>query len=423
MNKIVTAMGNETLNNELRKYAKYDVLEEDIICQDILISKLKKENVDTIIISALLQGRWTLEEFIQKIRKENNKARVIVITDEIDASTRKILENNNILDIFLDNNVEIQNIIDAIDREETIRKKYEMVSEVKEITYDVGETLSEPNIILEKAVQKQEIICVSGISGAGKSSIAANFCKVLASKSSAKILLIDLDTLNGNLDEILKIDKVPQNIEIIMDLDKKSGINYASELIMKNRFDSNVFTELVVEANGFDVLTGNTSLHYCQNVLKEEYYEKILKCAKEKYDFIVLDTSSNIFLDSTKWAIQVANRVLFVIENNYLSIKKMQQFINIAINIWGVFKSKIDIIVNKKNKTEVENEVIYKITNGLKVIGEIKQNEESNVISYEKILSTINYIPKKTIIERISDIKKNFFNNEKVEKEVAYNAN
>ena len=176
MNKIVTAMGNETLNNELRKYAKYDVLEEDIICQDILISKLKKENVDTIIISALLQGRWTLEEFIQKIRKENNKARVIVITDEIDASTRKILENNNILDIFLDNNVEIQNIIDAIDREETIRKKYEMVSEVKEITYDVGETLSEPNIILEKAVQKQEIICVSGISGAGKSSFAANFC-------------------------------------------------------------------------------------------------------------------------------------------------------------------------------------------------------------------------------------------------------
>ena len=425
MNKIITAMGNVTLNNELRKYAKYDVLMEDLICQDILISNLKKREIDTIIISGLLQGRWTLEEFVSKIRGENNVARIIVITDEIDVSTKKILEEFNVLDVFLDSGVEIQNVIDAIDREETVRKKYEMIAENIDDSYDVNENKIEiePNVILEKAVQRQEVITIGGISGAGKSTIAANFCRVLAGKSGAKILLIDLDTLNGNIDEILKIDKVPDNIEIIMDSDKRSGINYASELIMKNRFDSNVFGELVVEANGFDVLTGNTSLHYCQNVLKEEYYEGILKCAKEKYDFIVLDTSSNIFLDSTKWAMQVANRILFVIENNYLSVKKMQQFINIVINIWGVLKSKIDIVVNKKLKSEVESEVISKITNGLKVIGEIKQNEELNVASYEKILSTINYIPKKSIIEKLSDIKKNLFASDKQEKEVACSVN
>lgn len=433
MKRIITAMGNDVLNNELRKYAKYDVVLEDLFCQDVLITKMSKYEADTIIISGLLQGQWDLEEFIEKIRSKSSAARIIVVTDEIDASTRKILEANNVLDIFIDSTVEIADILDAIDREETIRKKYEMLGE-SAVEYDVSSPVEKvekmekvqikENIVLEKMVQKQEVITVSGIPGAGKSTVAVNFCKVLSQKSDSKILLIDLDTLNGNIDEMLQISKIPQNIEMSIDDDKRSGINYAVELIMKNRFDSNVFDELVVNANGFDVLTGNTSLHYCQNVLQEEYYDKLLKCAKEKYDFIVIDTSSNIFLDSTKWALREASKVLFVTEGNFLSLKKMQQFIHVITNIWGVWKHKIEIIVNKKYKNDIENEVISRVTDGLKIIGEIKLNEEINANSYEKMLSNINYIPKKSMMERIWDMKNNLFGgNEKIEREGVVHAN
>lgn len=432
MKRIITAMGNSILNNELRKYAKYDVLFEDVFCQDILLSKMEKSEYDVLIISGLLQGQWNLEEFVEKIRKKNNIVRVIVVTDEIDSTTKKILEKNNVLDIFIDSTVEIQNIIDAIDREENIRKKYEMINEnIAEYSLEKGEVSQHEincennyKFIVEKAVQKQEVIAISGINGSGKSTIAVNLCKSLSSKSDAKILLIDLDTLNGNVDEILNIDRFPANIEMIIDEDKKSGINYACELIMKNRFDANVFDELVIEAGGFDVLTGNTSLHYCQNILKEEYYENILKCAKEKYDFIIIDTSSNIFIDSTKWALQIATKILFVMESNYLSIKKMQQFINIITNIWGIWKQKIEIIVNKKNKNFIDNEVIIQISDGLKIAGEIKLNEEDDLLSYEKILSNINYIPKKSIREKISEIRKNFFaSTNKMDREVIKNVN
>lgn len=430
MKKIITAMGNDVLNNELKKYAKYDVVLEDLFCQDTLITKLSKYDADTIIISGLLQGQWDLEEFIEKIRSKNSIARVIVITDEIDVNMRKILETNNVLDIFVDSTVEIPDIIEAIDREETIRKKYEMLGENK-VDYDISKPIDVPekfeikeNIILEKMVQKQEVISISGISGSGKSTVAVNFCKVLSQKSDSKILLIDLDTLNGNIDEILQISKVPQNIEMSIDDDKRSGINYAVELMIKNRFDSNVFDELVINANGFDVLTGNTSLHYCQNILKEEYYDKLLKCAKEKYDFIVIDTSSNIFLDSTKWALREASKILFVTESNFLSLKKMQQFINVITNIWGVWKPKIEVIVNKKYKSDMENEVISRVTDGLEVIGEIRLNEELNTTSYEKILSNINYIPKKSMMERIWDMKRSLFGgHEKIESEGTVYAN
>ena len=129
MKKIVTAMGNDILNNELKKYSKYDLISNDLFCQDMLVTCLSKCEVDTIIISGLLQGQWDLEEFVSKIRKENSSARIIIVIDEIDNALRKVLEKSNVLDIFLDSSVEVQDIVDAIDREYPIIKKYEMVSE------------------------------------------------------------------------------------------------------------------------------------------------------------------------------------------------------------------------------------------------------------------------------------------------------
>ena len=101
----------------------------------------------------------------------------------------------------------------------------------------------------------------------------------------------------------------------------------------------------------------------------------------------------------------------------------MQQFIKVVVDIWGIFKKKIDIIINKKQKTEVEVDVINKITDGLNVIGEIKINEQNNVISYEKILSTINFIPKKNFFDKFNEMKKNLFASSKIEKGVVVHAN
>lgn len=431
MKKIITAMGNSVLNNELTKYADYDVICDDLVCQEEVIQNIKGQQLDTLIISGLLQGQWNLEEFVEKIKKINSRTRIVVVTDEIDKSLRKILEENGVLDVFIDSTVEISDIIDAINREDPIKKKYEMACEPEE-NYEVQEvknaieklskkqkntkTAKTPKVaremqtlIVEKAVQKQEVITFSGTSGSGKSTIAINFARILSQKSGSKILVIDLDTLNGNLDEIAGINKISENIELAIDEDKKSGINYASELIMKNRFDANVLNELVIDANGIDVLTGNTSLHYCQNVLSEECYEKILTSAKEKYDFIILDTSSNIFLDSTRWALQSANRVLFVTEGNFISMKKAKQFLDVVINIWGILKDKFEIIINKKQNNNLEVDVVSQILNDMKVVGEIKLNEESNTISYENILANINYIPKKSLMEKFEEMKKNFF--------------
>lgn len=428
MKKIVTAMGNDTLNNELKKFSNYNLNDEDLYYQEAVIDMLSEEKSDVLVVSSLLQGQFEFGEFVEKIRKFDKNIRIIVIADEMNDFLRRKLNDKDVTDIFLDDSVSVSDIIDAINREESLLMKYskkkeideerariekimagniktEKVSEEKSQYEEHNENKNIQHIVVNEITQKQEVITISGTNGSGKSTFLTNFSKVLRQNTKAKILLIDLDTLSGNLDELLDIHKVPQNVEVLIDDDKKCGLNYAAELISRNRFDTNVFDELVINMDGIDVLTGNTSLHYCQNVLMEKYYDKILECAKEKYDFVLIDTSSNIFLDSTKWALVHSNRVFFVTENNFISMKKASQLLSVFTENWKIWKSKIEIIINKYRDNGIEADVVEKVLEGYKVIGTIRSCEEENEQHYINILESINYIPKKSLITKILSIK------------------
>ena len=416
MKKILTAMGNDTLNRELMKYSKYDLITEDLFYQEAVLDVIKEEKCDVLLVSSLLQGQLEFYDFITKVQKIDCIMRIIVIADVIDGFFKRKMNDLGIVDIYLDSNVSFEEVVDSIDREEPISRRIAQVNKVELVKvsekekqkYNLKNEVENTSIVVEEVTQKQEIIVITGINGSGKTTIAANFAKVLAKKTTSKILLIDLDTFSGNLDEILDISKIPTNVEMMLDNDKKCGLNYAVELISKNRFDSNVFDELVIHTNGIDVLTGNTSLYYCQNILNENHYKIILETAKEKYDFIIIDTSSNIFLDSVKWSLQQASKVFFVTENNYISMKKTNQLIEIFTNNWKIWKNKIEIVVNKERISGIDLEVIKKIFNNYKIIGCIKNGEEDEENSYIKILETIKYIPKINLINKIFLSKINY---------------
>lgn len=401
MTKILTALGNPTVNNELKKYEKYDVIGDDLQYQEAVFDVLAYEDADVIIISGLLQGQFEFDEFVLEVKKKNIGARLIVIVDEIDDETKNILMAKGIFDIFYDDKITMQDILDSIDREEPISRA-RILSEISSeyVATDKEEQLENKKYV----IQKQEIIVVSGTNGSGKSTVAANLAKNLSKKTTSKILLIDMDTLNGNIDELLNINKVPENVEILLDEDKKCGINYIADLISKNRFDTNVLEDLVISTGKFDVVTGNTSLHSCQNILNAECYKRLIESAKEIYDFIIIDTSSNIFLDSTKWAIQIANRVLFVVEDSYICFKKATQLLYVFEELWAVWKGKIQLIINKKTRNNLEKETIENILD-LNLVGQIPQNSQDDDNKYEEILRTINYIPKLTVMEKIDKIK------------------
>ena len=405
MKRIVTALGNSILNDELKKYAKYDVLAEDIMYQEGVLDFISQNETDVLIISGLLQGTNNLVDFANEIRKVSVASRVIFIVDDILEEDKNLLYSKGIFDILYDEKAEIEDVIEAIDREEPINYKAQIKNEVGKLKEELEEKYKN-NVTditsLINTTQKQEVISVFGTPGSGKSTIAANLVKWFSKKTNSKILLIDFDTMNGNLDEILQVSKIPPNVELMMDEDKKCGLNYAADLSIKNRLDTNVLDEIVIGVNGFDFLSGNTSIHYCQNVLNEEFYDYLLKCAKEEYDFIFFDLSSNLFLDSTKWALKESSSVIFVTENSNVCLKKSIQILDVVFNVWNIYKGKFKLILNRVSSQGIDADIFSTVC-GLKSAGQIKVNMEEKQESYEKILESLNYIPKKNVFEKIKD--------------------
>ena len=80
---------------------------------------------------------------------------------------------------------------------------------------------------------------------------------------------------------------------------------------------------------------------------------------------------------------------------------------DVIVKKWGIWKEKISMIINKESSKGLEYEFMQKIFEDYKMIGKIRMMEENEEIPYEKILSTINFIPKITIKEKINNIKNN----------------
>ena len=348
MKRIITALGNETLNNELKKYSKYDVLTNDIFYQEGVIDFLSTNEADVIIVSSLLQGEYDIYDFACKLKELCFTARIIIIADSIMEEEKNGLISKGIFDILYDESAGVEDVIEAIDREEPINLKAQYQSEVRRLKQEYENSVLENNQELKQAIepiiQKQEIISIFGTNGSGKSSCVAGLVKAFSKKTTSKILLIDFDTISGNLDELLHVSKIPTNIELIIDEDKKCGLNYAADLSIKNRFDTNVLDEIVIRCNGFDFLSGNTSLHYCQNVLNTDFYDYLL-------------------------------------------------------NVWNIYKNKFNLVLNRLS-SEIDADIFSEVSK-LNLIGVIKQNCEKSDESYEKILETLNYVPKKNIVSKI----------------------
>ena len=95
MKRILTALGNPTLNQELRKYNKYDVVSEDLFYQEAVLDFLKQEDSDVIVLSGLLQGQYNVVDFAKEVKEKQITSRVILIVDTITDEEKNILISKN----------------------------------------------------------------------------------------------------------------------------------------------------------------------------------------------------------------------------------------------------------------------------------------------------------------------------------------
>lgn len=405
MKKIITAIGNPILNEELKKEINIEVLANDIQYQEGIFELLEKEkNIDFIILSENIKGENTVDELIEKIKLINKKIKIIIFLETSNEELENILIAKGVYKILYNNQIEIKDLIEIINEiknneneelKQEINNLKKLIIENQKINYEKTNLNQNSKNILNKKNNKQnqiqkkyfnfiqkinlfnfqnnkkikenkkEIISISGPSGVGKSIITVNLAKSMMYKEE-KILIIDFDVLGNNLHTILGVKKYPSKL-----VKELNDIN-------KNNLE---IEKLIIKINKkIDLISATNLLFGTKERIDLIKIENILKKLKEKYNTIIIDTSSECFFDFTKTIIKLSNKNIFVTETNILEIKKAKELLNIYINEWKIDKNKFNILFNKYDEDCISIELLKEIFCEFNIIGTLKYSSKYNKI-------------------------------------------
>lgn len=377
MKKVLIAMNNEALLDKIKKCGKYLVHEYDVNTKEDVIDYLKKYQVDVLITKDFLEGQMTKEEYIENIRKINSTVKVILCVDKLDEIYRGVIYSKNILDIIEGEEIafgDILNMIDSKDNMIVLKQNNAIVKqEIKEN--------SNLNV-----VTKQKI-CVFGTSGSGKSYIASVLAQITSRKLKLNTLLVDMDIQNAAIDIYNNLNTSGNNLQYVMEeIDRGSfNLEMLNEIISKEK-----------KRNGkLSFITNNMGIYECQNKLSEEYYSKLYAETENEYDVLILDMPAAPFLDVVPYSLSKADKIFFVLNPNFISIRQATKYLDLITNIWKIPKEKVSVVVNRMKKDSLslkqinailkDYDVCLKLDEDYKLEGIINGLEELNIDYVEKV--------------------------------------
>ena len=366
MKKIITALGNQVLNNELKKINEFEIVANDLQYKEAIIELLEiNKNVNYIILSGILPGNITLTDLITKIKIINNNIEIILLLEKKEKEIEKKLKEQKIKNVLYIDNVKINDIIKIL-KNKKINNKTKIPQE-ENIKNEINRKIKINNNIKKQIKTECKVISVLGSNGVGKSIYSVCMSNYLNNKKN-KILIIDFDILNNSIHTILGISKYNK---------KKNNKRIINDCIIN--VDNNI-----------SVLTGeNIIKKYKKNI---NYIVKLLEILKEKYDYIIIDTSAECFFDINKTIINKSDINIFLLEANLLEITKATKLLEIYNKNWNIDERKIKIVINKYNKNAISMNIIKKLFSDYEIIGKLEMsNIYNNIINKNNKIIFKNY--------------------------------
>lgn len=347
MTKLITALDNKYINKKLRELNKYEIKYDDILYQEGIFEILEKEEIDIILLSEILKGPYNIKELINKIKKINDKIEIIIILEKKNEELEKFLKEKNINNYFYNN----QLLIEDFKNKEFISKKInnnieEIKNNILKNKINIKNNIYNIKNNIEKLLKiknnKKYIFSFCGKDSIEKSIFILFFSLILKNK---KILNIDLDFLNSNINTLFSVEKFPN----------KNNLKLKNNILKIN--------------NNIDYLSG------LEEILKNNYEEIILKInsLKNNYDFILINLSSITNLKLTKKILENSDYNICIFNNKENDIIFNNNLLNIYNNEWEINKEKFICLFN----TENNNDLILYLKNY-----EIKNNLKNNYKYY-----------------------------------------
>lgn len=374
MIKIITAMNNPKINDELKNEKNIELICKDIFYKEGILEILENEiNINYIIINSELPGEIKLNNLIEKILEKNEKIKIIILikkenknnfykikNDKKDIKNNNIeiikdIKNKNIIRIFYKNEIKIEQL-----------KKYNQIK-------NNNENNKEPN---NKKIKNKTIIFF-GERQVGKSIIILGITKSIK-KNNKKILLIELNKKESDLLLILSKNKNNKKNLIIKKQKIKKYKKTHKKYLNKNKIK--IIQNLILKINkNIDIISYKKIINF-----------NIIKKLEKKYEYIFIEINSE---KNSKKIINNIDKKILIIRPNILGIKNAKKIIE---------KNKINkykIIINNYNKYSINTEIIEKIFKE-KIIGKIKYNQE-----YDKIINNNFKISKENVKNLIKEFQ------------------
>lgn len=411
MKKIITAINNQILNEELNKEKDVEIICKDIQYKEGILEILEINfEVDYIFINYNLPGEISIEYLINKIFRINENIKLIIFLKKENINNFSFLEKENIKIIFFEDKIDLKLLINNnikykcknLEKNKKINSNFFQNEKVKKFLFLNNKliknkfNINNNNLFKKEKInnrnfyfKENKIITFSGNRGVGKSLIIINFAFYLKNK---KILILDFNLENINIYNFLGVKKLNHNsnkkIEKAFFINKIK-INKYKKIINKfsiRYFNISILNNLIIKINkNINLLSYTKLINY--NKLKE---------IKKDYDFILIEMPKNINKKLYKDIILNSFVNIILIEPNLNGIHMSKKDLN------EIYSSNIKnkkILLNKNNNYSIDKKILNNIFPNIKIIGKIEYKKIYNFLINNNFKNNYLFNSKKIINE------------------------
>ena len=115
------------------------------------------------------------------------------------------------------------------------------------------------------------------------------------------------------------------------------------------------------------------------------YLEKIINKLKNNYDYIFIDTNSNLITNTLINILKLSDLIIFISDTNLLEINKSIKLLDILISKYKINKNNFIILFNKYNINSIDINLLKNIFYEFNILGYLKYST-----SYNKLINKNN---------------------------------
>ena len=229
--KVLTAIGNENLNNILKEQDEFEILENDIFYKEGILEFLEKNNdVDILILYENLAGEINIINLINKIKIINNEINIFFILENKNEELENLLKKENIKNIFYINEINVNDFIEKI-KNAKINNNEKLIEEINLLKNIINKKDEELIKYKNNNFENKKLVIFIGEKNVGKTTILNNLKNIYWREN-----IFEFKEMNMN--DYLKIKNETYKIIFVLErkIDKiKFCKKIINELIFKNK--------------------------------------------------------------------------------------------------------------------------------------------------------------------------------------------